>query len=152
MTKTGDKWHPDEDRELQSLNGLQALVVDDDVDSLDLLAFILEECGVQVLKAKSAPQALNLIRQFKPDVLISDIAIPGEDGYALIRQVRNLSCAQIRKIPAIALTACIIEEGGILALESGFQIYLTKPVEPDELVAVVVKLVGSFFQKKAAFG
>lgn len=152
MTKTGDKWHPDEDRELQTLNGLQVLVVDDDIDSLDLLVFILEEYGVQVLKAKSAPQALNIIRQFEPDLLISDIAMPGEDGYELIRQVRNLSCAQRRQIPAIALTACIIEEGGILALESGFQLYLTKPVEPDELVAVVAKLVGSFLPKKAAFG
>ncbi len=148
MTKTCDKSHPDEDRELHTLRGLQALVVDDDIDSLDLIAFILDEYGVQVMKAKSASQALNLIRQIKLDLLISDIAMPGEDGYELIRQVRTLSCTQKKQIPAIALTACIIEEGRVLAFESGFQFYLTKPVEPDELIAVVAKLVGSFPAKQ----
>ena len=141
MTKTCDNWHPDRDRELQILNGLQVLVVDDDIDSLDLLVFILQEYGVRVLTAKSAPQALEMLGQFKLDLLISDIAMPGENGYELIRKVRTLKASQTREIPAIALTACLLEEGRTLALESGFQVYLTKPVEPCELVAVVANVV-----------
>jgi CheY-like chemotaxis protein len=119
------------------LNGLRILVVDDDSDNLELTSIILETYGVQVMKAASASEALKIVRQFELDVLISDIAMPEEDGYSLIRQIR-----QVTQIPTIALTALAMPEERSMALKSGFQLYLTKPVEPMNLVTEVAKLVG----------
>jgi CheY-like chemotaxis protein len=119
------------------LNSLRILVVDDDSDNLELTSIILETYGVQVMKAASASEALKIVRQFELDVLVSDIAMPEQDGYSLIRQVR-----QVTQIPAIALTALAMPEERSMALKSGFQLYLTKPVEPMDLVTEVAKLVG----------
>jgi CheY-like chemotaxis protein len=120
-----------------NLNGLRIVVVDDDSDNLELTSIILETYGVQVMKATSASEALEIVRQFEIDLLISDIAMPQEDGYSLIRQIR-----QVKQIPAIALTALAMPEERSKALKSGFQLYLTKPVEPMNLVTEVAKLVG----------
>lgn len=119
------------------LNSLRILVVDDDSDNLELTSIILETYGVQVMKAASASEALKIVRQFELDVLVSDIAMPEQDGYSLIRQVR-----QVTQIPAIALTALAMPEERSMALKSGFQLYLTKPVELMDLVTEVAKLVG----------
>lgn len=150
LSKLCENRHPEEDRKLlapnhiPSLEGLIILVVDDNADTLDMLTFVLEEYGVQVLRAMSASEALEAIAQFQPDIIISDIAMPGEDGYSLIRKIRTLEAVHLRQIPAIALTACAVEEERTLALNSGFQMHMPKPVDLSELVAVVGELAGRF--------
>jgi CheY-like chemotaxis protein len=123
-----------------NLEGLRLVVVDDDVDTLELITFILEEYNVQVTTATSASEALKAIARSSPHIIISDIAMPGEDGYSLMRKVRSLEPEQGGHIPAIALTAFAREEDRILALDAGFQRHIPKPVDPFELVAVVAKL------------
>ncbi len=135
-----DNQHLNEDREFQLLNGLWVLVVDDNADNLELVRLILEEYGMRVLTAASASEALNAIAKFFPDILISDIAMPGEDGYELMGKIRTLASSQEKFLPALALTACVGDEARSLALESGFQIYVPKPVEISELVAAVAQL------------
>ncbi len=125
---------------LEVLDGLRVLVVDDDVDSLALVRFILEQCDAQVSATTSTRQAFDVIRLWEPDILISDIAMPDEDGYSLMRKVRNLP-GEIAKIPAIALTALVKQEALARVLDSGFSTYVAKPFDPDELVKVVATLV-----------
>lgn len=130
------------------LNGLRVLVVDDNADTLELVTIILGEYGTEVITAASATEAIEAITQgargvmaqLKPNILISDIAMPGVDGYSLIRKVRTLSSEQGGQIPAIALTAYASEEERTRILDAGFQMHIPKPVEPSELVAVVAKL------------
>jgi CheY-like chemotaxis protein len=126
------------------------LVVDDNDDSLLITSLVLEEYEVQLVTATSAKEALVSLTQFKPDILISDIAMPEIDGYELIRQIRSLPPSEGGLIPALALTAYTRDEERILALNAGFQMHVTKPVEPAELVAVVTKLVGCFLIKEDA--
>jgi CheY-like chemotaxis protein len=133
--------HPDDDvKKSQTLDGLRIVVVDDDTDSLVLTTFILESYGVQIMTATSALEALEVIKQFTPDILIIDIAMPEVDGYSLIRRVRTLNPPQ-NEIPAIAITAMDSEEGRDLALTSGFQSYLIKPIDPNELVTEIANLL-----------
>jgi len=123
-------------------------VVDDNVDTLELVTIILGEYGTEVITAASATEAIEAITQgarsasaqLKPNILISDIAMPGVDGYSLIRKVRTLSSERGGQIPAIALTAYASEEERTRILDAGFQMHIPKPVEPSELVAVVAKL------------
>lgn len=140
ISKICDNLHLEEDRNLQSLEGLQVLVVDDNQDSLELVKIILEGYGTRIVTATSACEAIDAIAQFKPDVLISDIAMPSEDGYTLIRKIRTLSPEQGGLIPAVALTACVVQEERVRAFEAGFQVHLPKPLEPDQLIAVVANL------------
>ncbi|NMG06207.1 response regulator [Brasilonema sp. UFV-L1] len=141
MSNLPENRHLKNDTEkFQTLDGLQILVVDDDTDSLVLTTFILNTYGVQTITATSALEALELIKQFIPDILIIDIAMPEVDGYSLIRRIRTLEPPQ-NEIPAIALTAIDSEEGCYLALKSGFQSYLIKPTEPDELAAEITNLM-----------
>lgn len=150
-----DSWHLEEDR-FKILADLQVLVVDDNEDSLELVRMILEEYGTQVVTAASAREAFNVMTQsagyanapFKPDILISDIAMPLEDGYWLIHQLRSLSPHQGGLIPAIALTACAAQEERTRSHEAGFQVHLPKPIEPDDLVAVVAHLAKPTFGMK----
>jgi CheY-like chemotaxis protein len=123
-----------------SLDGLRILVVDDNIDTLELFAVILSQYGVEAITAASVAQAIDVLAQFVPDILISDIAMPGEDGYSLIRQVRALEAFQEGVLPAIALTAYAGEAERVLAFEAGFQMHVSKPVDPFELVAVVASL------------
>jgi CheY-like chemotaxis protein len=125
-----------------NLNQLRILVVDDEADVRELLVAILSEYGAQVSVAASAAAALTLLDQFKPDVLISDIGMPGVDGYMLMQQVRQLAPQQGGLVRAIALTAYAGELNQQQALEAGFQKHITKPVEPDELVKTIAALVG----------
>src|SRR5882724_6650130 len=127
---------------LPSLEGLGVLVVDDDPDARDLLKAILEERKAQVTTVASAAEAYETIEWLRPDVIISDIGMPGEDGYSLIRNVR-LKEARDRQgwKPAIALTAHARIEDRLRALSAGYQAHVAKPVEPAELVAVIASLV-----------
>ncbi|MDZ8035625.1 ATP-binding protein [Nostoc sp. DedSLP04] len=125
---------------LSILNGLQILVVDDNADTQELIAFILEKSGGQVTAVSSVGEALEALERLKPDVLVSDIGMPDEDGYSLIRKVRAQETEQGEKILAVALTAFAREEEHSLALEAGFQVHVSKPIEPEELVKVVANL------------
>ncbi|MBD6617849.1 response regulator [Komarekiella sp. 'clone 1'] len=122
--------------------GLRLLVVDDDPDTRTLLTFLFELDGAEIVTAASASEALEVMSFFKPDILISDICLPDEDGYSLLRKVRNLEAGRGRKIPAIALTASVSDEDRIHALVAGFQIYLSKPIDLEKLTCVVADLAG----------
>ena len=123
-----------------ALNGVRVLIVDDEVDSREFLVAALEQCEAKVFAFASASEALEALLRLKPDVLVSDIAMPLEDGYSLIRKVRQLSAEQGGQIPAIALTAYARAEDRMKALASGFQSHIPKPVEPAELATVVASL------------
>ena len=124
------------------LTGLRVLLVDDETDSRDLLSFVLESCGAEISTASSAANALETLKREKFDVLISDIGMPDEDGFALISKIKKLPIEQGGNVPAIALTAYARSEDRIRAIRSGFQMHIAKPVEPSELVAVVANLAG----------
>ena len=122
------------------LNGVKVLVVDDEPDARDLVRFVLEQCSAEVATAGSAQQALELMEHYRPNVLVSDIGMPEEDGYQFIRRVRALSPQRGGRIPAVALTAYARAEDRKLALLSGYQMHVSKPVEPSELIAIVSSL------------
>ena len=123
-----------------SLDGLRVLVVDDDADSRLLLSFILECVDVQVMMATSALEALEVIQEFKPNLLISDIAMPDVDGYSFIRKIRTFE-PPLGTIPAIAVTAVDTEEGREFAFLCGFQSYFIKPVDPIDLTTEIARLL-----------
>jgi PAS domain S-box-containing protein len=123
------------------LEGVRVLVVDDDADSRDFVVFALEDLGAIVTPVATASSALEFLTTFQPDVLISDIGMPEEDGYSLIRQIRTLPQEQGGHIPAIALTAYASDKDSQQAIAAGFQKHLSKPVMPDQLVNVIVELV-----------
>jgi len=128
-----------------TLEGLQILVVDDEADALELLSTILQNNGAEVIAVASVKQALTIIETAtdrSPDVLVSDIGMPDEDGYSLIRKLRQLEAPRGGKLPAIALTAYAASDDRRQALLAGFQMHLTKPVDAAELVAVVASLTG----------
>ncbi len=129
-----------------SLEGLRVLVVDDDADSRQLVAFVLEQHGAAVTTATAAADVLAALRNApahqRPELLLSDINMPDTDGYTLLRQIRALSPEQGGQTPAIALTAYARAEDRTQALLAGFQVYLPKPVSPEELVKVVAQLAG----------
>lgn len=126
---------------LPILNGVKVLVVDDEVDSREFIATVLQECQAEVTAVSSAQEALEMLTLWTPDVLISDIGMPGENGYSLIRKVRSLSPEKGRDIPAAALTAYARVEDRMQAIQAGFQLHLPKPIEPVELATVVASLV-----------
>ena len=123
-----------------SLAGILVLAVDDDADALQLIRRVLEDCGAKVLMATSAREALELLVRDRPDMLLSDIGMPGEDGYELIRKVRAIAPDAGGRTPAAALTAFARAEDRTRALRAGYQTHLAKPVEPAELTAVVASL------------
>ncbi len=117
---------------------LKILVVDDEADARDLIAAVLEQVGAKVRTAASAAEALTAVEQELPELLLSDIGMPGEDGYALIRRFRELPGAA--SIPAAALTAYARAEDRRKALDAGFMMHIPKPVEPAELLSIVANL------------
>jgi signal transduction histidine kinase/ActR/RegA family two-component response regulator len=123
----------------ESLGGLCVLVVDDDEESRHVVAAHLESCRAAVLTAASAAEALEVMHRQHVDVLLADIAMPGEDGYALMRKLRALD-SSFATIPAAALTAFAREEDRQAAFRAGFQLHLTKPVEAGSLIAAVATL------------
>ena len=122
-------------------SGITVLVVDNEADTRALVRAILEECGARVIEADGARQALAMIEADTPDVLLSDIAMPGEDGYSLIRKVRALRGPE-RLLPSAAFTAFATAADRARALLAGYQAHMPKPVEPSELAAVVAALAG----------
>jgi CheY-like chemotaxis protein len=125
---------------MPSLEGLRILVVDDDADAREVVSTILSQAGAEVATASSAPQALDLVERWVPNVLISDIGMPGEDGYQLIRKIRARFSDKSNQIPAIALTAFARSQDRLKALSAGYQTHVAKPIEPLELVTVVASL------------
>ena len=125
------------------VRGARLLVVDDEEDSRDLIKRLLEDCGAKVRAAKSAADALGQMAEWRPDVLISDIGMPEEDGYTLIRRIRALDDAHGGDVPAVALTAYARTEDQAHAKDAGYQRHVAKPVEPAELIAAVAALVGT---------
>jgi signal transduction histidine kinase/CheY-like chemotaxis protein len=126
----------------ERLDGLRVLVVDDEVDTRELLKAGIGRCGAKVSTAGSAREALATLEDVRPDLLVSDIGMPGADGYELIRKVRALPAGRGGKIPAIALTAYARTEDRLRALRAGYQMHISKPVELAELVAVMASLIG----------
>lgn len=143
MLSTIKDCHPKNDRDtfqyLEGLKGVKVLVVDDNEDSCYLISFTLEIYGFQVITATNALDALNLMDEFQPDILVSDLAMPYVDGYSLIRKIRNQNFIK-KDVPAIAVTAVDTGEAISLALESGFQVCLIKPVDPDNFAQVITNI------------
>jgi CheY-like chemotaxis protein len=129
----------------EELVGVRALVVDDEDDARELLKAALKHYGADVIAVSSAAEAYTLITatpsQERPDVMVTDIGMPDEDGYSLIRRVREWEWANGAYIPAVALTAYGRAEDRMRALKAGFQMHVAKPVDPDELVIVITSLV-----------
>ena len=124
------------------LNGLRILVVDDDADALEMVAAALRNFGSEVITAESSQAGLEAFLQSKYDVLISDLQMPGEHGYELLRKIRALEKPEGDPILAIALSAHGRREDRERALKTGFRAHLTKPVEPRELVVLLAGLLG----------
>ncbi len=122
------------------LSGLHILIVDDEPDARELLIAILGDNGAEVTAASSASEAFELLQKLQPNVLVSDIGMPEEDGYALIRKIRALHPNQGGKIPAIALTAYARSEDRTQAILAGFHLHVSKPVNPTELATMVANL------------
>jgi PAS domain S-box-containing protein len=126
------------------LVGLKVLVLDDEADARELVQAVLEQGGAEVTLARSASEGLAMIRLQRPDVVVSDIGMPEEDGYSFIRKLRALSREDGGRTPAVALTAYARPEDRREALVAGFQSHATKPIEPQELVMVIANLAGRF--------
>ncbi|MBD1908466.1 PAS domain S-box protein [Funiculus sociatus GB2-A5] len=135
---SSDDRHPESATDLA---GVHVLVVDDDADMRELAAFTLTQSGAQVTTAASATQALTLLNQSVPDLLLCDIGMPEMDGYSLIRHIRKWSPEKGGMIPAIALTAYAGEINQQQALAAGFGMHISKPVEPEELVKAIARLL-----------
>jgi signal transduction histidine kinase/DNA-binding response OmpR family regulator len=123
------------------LDGVKVLVVDDEPDSRELLMTILTNCGSDVHCSDSAATAMQEFNEWNPDLLVSDIGMPNEDGYSLIRRVRNLASHHAR-IPAVALTAYATDEDRSQALSAGFQMHVPKPIEPESFVTSIASVLG----------
>ena len=128
------------DIRLARLDGTRVLVVDDEPSASEALLELFGSCGAEARVAGSVTEALVIFEAWQPDVLVSDIAMPGEDGYSLIRKIRLRTPKRGGTIPAVALTAYAKIEDRVTILSAGFQMYLSKPADPNELVAVVLSL------------
>ena len=122
------------------LSNIRIVVVDDDDDTRNLLRFFLEHCGAQPTVASNGQEALELIRKLRPDLLISDLAMPHMDGYELMKKVRNLE-EEIGSLPAIACYAYARAEDRDRARKAGFNAHVEKPVDLDQLVTTILKVV-----------
>jgi PAS domain S-box-containing protein len=145
LQQSGDHFVPKRSTQaVSNFSGLKVLLVDDEPDVRELLTTILEEHGATVTAASSAPDALEAFKQSPPDILVSDIAMPFEDGYTLIHKIRELEAESNhgRTIPAVALTAYAREEDCKNAIASGFQIHMSKPVNTAQFLMAVANLTG----------
>ncbi len=125
-----------------NLKGVRILVVDDDRDTLELLEFLFEHYGAQVRTAATASEVLEVLTQWQPEILLSDIAMPSLDGYTLIRMLRAMPSEFGGQIPAIALTAYAVEtDHQQMLLKAGFQKHIAKPVDLTELATVIANVV-----------
>jgi PAS domain S-box-containing protein len=131
-----------------ALKGLRVLVVDDDMDTREWLTTVLEGNGIAVTSVGSAEQAMAALERWRPDLLISDIGMPGEDGYVMIRKLRALEAERGGLTPAAALTAYAGDEARRLSLSAGFQVHLSKPIDPSDLVSAIRNLLQSNGQEQ----
>lgn len=122
------------------ISSLRILIVDDDADAREVLRAILDRAGAEVLCCGSAPEALTMSQLWRPDALVSDLGMPGDDGYALITKIRALAPRRGGAVPAIALSGFTEAEARRRALAAGFQVFLPKPVEPTRLLAALAAL------------
>jgi CheY-like chemotaxis protein len=118
------------------LAGLKILVVDDEADAREVVSTALAQCGARTAAVATAREAIELLKDFRPDVVVSDIAMPGEDGYSLVRKIRSMK-SDVAGVPVVALTAFTQPEDRRRAMRAGFRHFVPKPVEIDELAAVV---------------
>jgi signal transduction histidine kinase/CheY-like chemotaxis protein len=123
-----------------SLVGIRALFVDDEADAREIITIMLAGSGAEVRTASSAPEALAACDEWRPEILIADIGMPGEDGYTLMKKLRALEKLRGGHIPAIALTAYARQEDRLRALSVGYELHVPKPIEPDELLGAVASL------------
>ena len=126
------------------LDGLRVLVVDDEADARRVLVMVLEQAGAIVTavgSVREALEALEVLPEALPDVLVSDLGMAGQDGFDLIRQVRDQG-HDARQLPAVALTAFVQRNDAHLALLAGFQVHVSKPVDPHTLTSVIARLTG----------
>ncbi len=130
-----------------ALAGLTILVVDDERDSLDIVHYVLADMAATIVTASTAYEALQMIDSLKPDLMVSDIGMPGMDGMELIRRVRGSGNPQVAGVRALALTAFSRKEDRLRSLEAGFDEYLSKPVAPAELVRAVLTLCDNRLHK-----
>ena len=126
---------------LPSLDDVKVLLVDDDPDTLQILSVMLAESKAGVQTAASVSEALEILEWYQPDVLVSDLAMPGEDGYSLIGKIRALAAGKLTQVPAVALTSYVRVEDRTRALSAGFNVFVPKPVEPEELITAIANLV-----------
>jgi CheY-like chemotaxis protein len=122
------------------LDGVRVMIVDDEAEARELLSAILTDRGADVRTCASAAEALQELREWRPSVMVSDIGMPDEDGYTLIRKLRMLESEIGGNLPAVALTAYARSEDRTAVLAAGFQMHLPKPVEPLELIMVIASL------------
>jgi hypothetical protein len=122
--------------------GIRVLIVEDDVETRDILAAILERAGFSYRIATRASEALTVLDDWQPDVIVSDIGMPDMDGYTFARELRARTAAQGGQIPALALSAFARAEDRELALRSGYQAHIAKPVDPADLVKAIATLTG----------
>ena len=130
------------------LDGLKILVVDDEPDSRDVVQAILTRFGGQVKCTESVKEAIRAFQEWSPDLLVTDIGMPNEDGYCLIKKLRRLRSKRAKEIPAIALTGYAAEKDIETAIAAGFNMHIAKPVEPAELSTAVAKLLASHRSRK----
>jgi CheY-like chemotaxis protein len=130
------------ERDSARLRGARILVVDDDADQREMLMAVLEHGGVVVTTANSVAEALTLVEREPPDVVISDVGMPGEDGLSLVTKLRARPSVSGKDVPAIALTGYDAPQDREQVLKAGFQAHLTKPVSLDELLATLAGVVG----------
>jgi CheY-like chemotaxis protein len=133
---------PQPSRLARTLVGVSVLVVDDDSANLDFFAAVLKICGAAVLTAPSAADALALVRERRPDAVLSDIAMVGQDGYWLVREIRSLADDAARAVPVVATTAYGREHSRDRILAAGFNDFLPKPVDPEVLCRAIARAVG----------
>jgi len=127
-------------QEAPDLAGIKVLVVDDEPDTRDMLRTMIEQLGAQVKVCASSGEALQIFHEWLPDVIVSDIEMPGEDGYQLMRRIRELAPEHGGKTPAVALTAYARTDDRMRALSAGYQMHVAKPADPIELAAVIASL------------
>jgi CheY-like chemotaxis protein len=119
---------------------LKILLVDDERDTLELLSTLLRQHGAEIRSAESATAALETINDWTPDAMISDIGMPDVDGYMLLARVRSEDKEHDKPIPAVAVTAYASEDDRVKAMSAGFQMYLTKPIQPEQLASAIARL------------
>lgn len=127
-----------------SLAGRRVLIVEDEPDARELLHFVLEDAGMVVTSVGSVPEALAALSAERPQILVSDVGLPGQDGYALLRAVRDLPAARGGGVVAVAVTALGRDEDRRNAIDAGFDVHLSKPVDPETLLHVLAEAVAQY--------